>query len=348
MTRSFRIWGKKRGDRRTGSNLLGTVGEALFFAALFLIGTFALIALLTSYLVQPVEAEAYSSGWGLWLVLLILTSLILIGAGGMIHNIMHVGTSAERRSAFAKRASDIDILADTLPSARDYPSIPRNENLTNSPGINLAYRLPIVRSPAWKLLAAALFCLVWNGFVSVITVLVVRSHLASQSNWFLTLFLLPFVIVGVRSVYHFLRLLLITTGIGPTSVEVSNQPFFPGHQYDIFVTQAGRLNVKSFRVLLVCDEEAIYRQGTDVRTERRTVHEQQIFRKENFEIAPGLPFEHRCDLVVPPGVMHSLKSSHNAIEWKIVVQGEAARWPPFERGFPIVVYPSHVDGTKVG
>ena len=261
MARSFRIWGKKRGDRRTGSKLLGTVGEALFFAALFFIGTFALIALLTSYLVQPLEAEAYSSGWGLWLVLLILTSLILIGAGGMIHNIIHVGTSAERRSAFAKRASDIDILADTLPSARDYPSIPRNENLTNSPGINLAYRLPIVRSPAWKLLAAALFCLVCNGFVSVITVLVVRSHLASQSNWFLTLFLLPFVIVGVRSVYHFLRLLLITTGIGPTSVEVSNQPFFPGHQYDIFVTQAGRLNIKSFRVLLVCDEEAIYRQG---------------------------------------------------------------------------------------
>ena len=35
MRRPFRWWGKKRGQRRTGSKLLGSVGEALFFGLLF-------------------------------------------------------------------------------------------------------------------------------------------------------------------------------------------------------------------------------------------------------------------------------------------------------------------------
>ena len=127
--------------------------------------------------------------------------------------------------------------------------------------------------------------------------------------------------------------------MGPTSVEVSNQPFYPGCVYDVFVTQAGRLSVHSLQLVLVCEEEAIYRQGTDVRTELRRVHQQQVFRTEGFEIVPPAPFERLCRLEVPDNAMHSFKSSHNAIRWKLVVQGDVSRWPPFERDFPVVVYP---------
>ncbi|MEN6405552.1 MAG: hypothetical protein ABFC77_03680 [Thermoguttaceae bacterium] len=38
MARSFRFYGKKRGNRRTGSPMLGSVGEALFWAVLLLLG----------------------------------------------------------------------------------------------------------------------------------------------------------------------------------------------------------------------------------------------------------------------------------------------------------------------
>ena len=34
--------------------------------------------------------------------------------------------------------------------------------------------------------------------------------------------------------------------------------------------------------------------------------------------------------------MHSFHSAHNSLNWKLVVRGEVAHWPPFERGFPIV------------
>lgn len=344
MARLFRIWGKKRGDRRTGSQRLGSVGEALFFAVLFLVGSLALVAVLTSFVVRVAQAEAIVSGWGLWLVLLILVSLILIGAGGMVRSIMQVGASAERRSALAKRATDIEILSDALPSARQFPSVPRDENLTNSPGTTLAYRLPIAHSPGGKLIAAGLFCLFWNGLVAALTVLAVTRVRADRSYGFLLLFQVPFAVVGVRSVYQFLRLLTVAMRIGPTNVEVSSQPFYPGCVYDVFLTQAGRLTVRSLQLLFVCDEEAMYRQGTDVRTEVRRVHEQQIFRAEDFEITPMAPFERLCRLEVPARVMHSFKSNYNAVKWKLVVRGEVARWPWFERDFPVVVYPYVLGG----
>ena len=345
MARLFRIWGKKRGDRRTGSQRLGGVGEVLFHAALFLIGSFALVAVLTSQIVRFAAAEAYVRAWEIWFLLPILVSLVLTGAGGLFRSIMQVGASAERRSALATRARNIEILSDALPSARDFPTVPRDKNLTNSPGTSLAFRLPMAGSPGGKLLLAALFCLLWNGLVAVLTVLALNSYLSNQSNWFLTLFLLPCAAVGLRSVYLFLRLLVHTTGIGPTSVEVSNQPFYPGCAYEVFLTQAGRLAVKSLRLLFVCEEEAVYRQGTDVRTERRRVHQQQVFRAEDFEISPSLPFERLCRLDVPDYVMHSFKSNHNAIHWKLVVDGEFQRWPPLKRDFPVVVYP-HVNGEE--
>jgi hypothetical protein len=37
--------------------------------------------------------------------------------------------------------------------------------------------------------------------------------------------------------------------------------------------------------------------------------------------------------------MHSFHAAHSSVSWKLVVRGEAAGWPAFERGFPVVVYP---------
>jgi hypothetical protein len=37
--------------------------------------------------------------------------------------------------------------------------------------------------------------------------------------------------------------------------------------------------------------------------------------------------------------MHSFKSAHNEIAWKLLVKGSPVRWPEFERSFPVIVYP---------
>ena len=166
-----------------------------------------------------------------------------------------------------------------------------------------------------------------------------RVFWLERPNWFLTLFTLPFAIVGGRLISQFFRQLLMAAGVGPTSIEVSDQPFLPARTYQVHISQAGRLQVKSLSLLLVCDEEAIFRQGTDIRTERRRVYRQQVFHKENFAITFERPFEQTCDLIIPDNVMHSFKSNHNSVQWRLVVVASVDRWPRFQRDFPIVVYP---------
>ncbi|MFV1965501.1 MAG: hypothetical protein ACC628_08780 [Pirellulaceae bacterium] len=78
MRRIFRVWEKKRGHRHTGSRLVGSVGEAIFFGALFLLGSISLAGVASSQLVNPTP-EIYTPGFGFWLMVLVLGSFVLIG-----------------------------------------------------------------------------------------------------------------------------------------------------------------------------------------------------------------------------------------------------------------------------
>src|SRR5687768_16077559 len=51
MARSLRMYGKKRGHRRTGSRAWGTLGEALFFGFFLLLGSLFLMGLLNMLVV---------------------------------------------------------------------------------------------------------------------------------------------------------------------------------------------------------------------------------------------------------------------------------------------------------
>lgn len=343
MARLFRLWEKKRGDRRTGSELVGGLGEGLFFGILFLLGSLSLAYMVAARFLG-VAAPVYQPGFGFWLMVLVMISFMLIGGTGVVYTVLHVGTTAERRSAMARRAADIDLISDALASSREYPTIPRDANLTNSPGIRLAYRLPVTHAGPWVLFAATAFFLVWNGIATVLVLVAVKGHITSSPNWFLTLFGLPFVAIGVWATYYFVQQLLLHTGIGPTTVEISNHPLRPGNSYQLFVSQSGRLQVKSLELALVCEEEATYRQGTDIRTERCRVYCEPVFVERDFAIEPNKAFEIACDLRIPDHVMHSFRAKQNAVHWMLVVRGRAAAWPEFQRCFPLVVYPADSRG----
>ena len=171
-----------------------------------------------------------------------------------------------------------------------------------------------------------------------------RSHLSARPDWFLTLFVLPFVGIGIWATYYFVQQLLLHTGIGLTTVEISDHPLRPGGTYQLFVSQAGRLNVKSFELFLVCEEEATYRQGTDIRTERCRVYCESVFRQVDFRIDPSKAFEFSCSLRVPAHAMHSFQAKQNAVQWMLLAQGHATSWPVFQRCFPVVVCPAEPQG----
>ena len=57
MARLFRLYEKKRGDRRTGSKKLGSLGEALFFVAFLCVGCGALATMLSTLIIPEWRAN---------------------------------------------------------------------------------------------------------------------------------------------------------------------------------------------------------------------------------------------------------------------------------------------------
>jgi hypothetical protein len=282
--------------------------------------------------------------WWTSLWLIVPATFITLGGGGLIFSLLHFGTSAERRSALVRRAGRMELFDRPGLPEGEFPFVPDAAAVTDSPGTTLAFRLPIRTSAAWFVFWLGVACVGWNVVVLFFVRAAVASFQAGDVHLGPVLGLVPFVLIGLWLVGYFIYRLLIAHGIGPTLVEISAHPLLAGATYELLVSQSGRLRMKSLDVLLVSEEEATYRQGTDLRVEKRRVYEQPLFHQENLEIHRGTPLEIRCPLQIPAKAMHSFKAEHNEIGWKLVVQGNPAGWPRYQREFPLIVYPGGGDG----
>lgn len=422
---SFNFYGKKRGDRRTGSSQLRSAGAGCFWGVFFLAGCGALLLILVQFTIPelrvnrdfieaacrvvdrridqdehqdgPVYApefrveftaggkpfaewvhyeitdihtsdrarseailEQFEIGrqypcwydprdprravlkrgytWFAWLMLLFPAPFLAIGGGGLFYVLLNWGKSAERRAVEAKRPARHDLFDEAGGIEPQFPYVPSDAVLTDSPGTRLAFRLPVATA-GWNLLVLSIVAIFWNLVVAFWAVKAVGSHLAGKPDWFQTLFFVPFALIGCGLLAMIVRQILIDTGVGPTIVEISGHPLYPGRQYELFVSQAGRLKLEWLEVLLVCEEEACYRQGTDTRTAVRRVCQERVLRRESPDVRQGEPFETKAPLDVPPGAMHSFRADHNRIQWRLIVKGKAARRPAFDRSFRLHVYP---------
>ncbi|MEN6457768.1 MAG: hypothetical protein ABFC63_02460 [Thermoguttaceae bacterium] len=277
-------------------------------------------------------------GWWIWLWFTVPVSFIVIGAGGLIYALLRLGKSVERRAAIARRARGRRFLQ-PADGAASYPFVPQGADMTNSPGTKLKFRLPMAGAAGWALFGMLMFCLAWNGAVGVLLVVAIRGHVAGHADWPLTLFVIPFLAAGLWAIVHFLRRLFVAAGIGPTRLEISDHPLRPGRTYQLFLSQSGRLRMKTLRVSLVCEEVATYRQGTNARSETREVYRHELFRQDDFEVS-GQPFETGIAMSVPKGAMHSFSAAHNDITWTLVVEGEAIGWRNYRRPFSVMVHPA--------
>lgn len=289
---------------------------------------------------RVVLARGYT--WFAWLMLVMPVPFIAVGAGGLSYVIWNWGKSAERRAVMAQqsaRREQFEMTGQEPP----FPSVPSPGDLTESPGTTLAFRLP-TGEPGWNLLGLLLLSLVWNSIVAVFLWMAVEGYRRGSPDWLLAMLVAPFALAGAGLVGLFLRQLLAAGGMGPTIVEISEHPLYPGGRFELFIDQSGKLSVQRFRVVLACDEEATYRQGTDARTATRRVYEHEVYCREAFEVQPGAGFQVRASLEIPACAMHSFRAEHNKVCWKLIVSGEAARRGEFERSFLLHVYPCRFEG----
>ncbi len=342
MPRFPKPWSKKRGKRIAGIALRGVAGEAVFYVGLFLIGVFGFSLVLISQFAPErtpdVSPEALAGGLATWIFGILSLAAIGSGVGGLIYRLMTLGASSERRSALKTRASAIEIGASAEDSPR-LPNVPRGRSMTDSPGERLKYRLSTEVVQSAELAGPATLALLWNSVWFVLLAVVISGFWFGRPRWILAGLLIPFAGIGWWSFRFFLLQLKQHVGVGQTILEISDHPLVPGRQYQLFVSQSGRLRLKRIRVELTCEEETFYRQGTDVRVERYEAFTQELHHQSGARVDPQAPWEQQLTLDLPENVMHSFVGTHNAIRWKIVVAGESRPWPSFCRSFPVVVHP---------
>lgn len=276
-----------------------------------------------------------------WLLLLIPGALVVSGGVGLALRVATLGKSTERRAAMLAQRKTIELFDETPSVAPEWPTLPTDRDVTNSPGVRLAYRLPIETSPGWKLAGTAIACAVWNFATALLTSVALRDHLDGEPNWWLTGLTIPFVLTGAWLVFYVIRLWVNTTGVGPPRVEISAHPLRPGETYSTYVwlPQSGQLRFVRFTMSLVCEERTVFRLGTDSQTMVQRVYQRPILGGDELTIKRTEPYEASGTFTVPESAMHSFRADHNSVEWKLVLRGNIPGWPDYERAYPLVVYP---------
>ncbi len=344
MKRPLRLWGKKRGERMSGWWLIGRVSEVAYFGALTLLGVAALTLVIGWQLVSP-ETNVFSIGYGFWLLILVSVSFIGIGGLGFVYHLMTVAISDEHRAALV-RGNFANGPQTSAQAKRKFRYLPALTRYTDSPGVHLRYRLPELYPQTNRILFTGLLVMIWDAFVMVLATLVVAKFLLGNPGWFAIVIIIGFIYVAVQLTRRFMVELFYATRIGSTVVEIAQLPLRAGESVRMQVVQHGRMSIKKLEVALVCEERATYHFGTDVRTEAQEIQRIPLLNQGRVRIEDGDPLQLNCDLQVPVGAMHSFVSPHNAIAWKVVVEGDVSRWPSFCRNFPVVVYPRELEIEK--
>lgn len=349
-----------RGKLFGGSNRRwwAVVVEALFAAALFLAGIILVVSSITLFVLN--RETAWATSWGLLSVQCAVSfGLGAIGCYWIGRLLWRFGVSEERRGAFATRASELEIVKEFRQPREDLPTVPRDRHPLKK-GSKLSFRLTPSARNLWGLFSSALFSIVLVVVFTILVVIVVnavqdRTSLFESTieksigvdrvdklpgiPWLAAALMVPIALFGGWAIYQFFRQLLKLTGIGPTVLEISDYPFFAGGTYSLSLLQQGRVRLKLLDVSLVCQEEATYDEGTDIRTEVRTVFEERLLRRRGISLRTDEPFTEDFELSIPEQAMHSFKSKSNRIQWMIVVTGQAKNWPRLKRRFVVSVYP---------
>lgn len=190
-------------------------------------------------------------------------------------------------------------------------------------------------SPLGKALGCLVFSLLWNGLLSVFVWQAWKGWHDGNPDWFLTIFLLPFVAVGLGGVAGFGYFLLALANPRPL---LSLQPAAPclGDTLRVEWCFSGRgSRIRRLRIVLEGREEASYGRGTDTVTDRETFASFSLMDTANeWEIARG-----SASVRIPDDTMHSFEADNNSIAWALKVTGEIGRWPDVDETFPLTVEP---------
>jgi uncharacterized protein DUF3592 len=175
----------------------------------------------------------------------------------------------------------------------------------------------------------------WNGIVSVFVWQMVHGWKSGQHPIGLTLFLIPFILVGLFLIgaifYSFMALLnpVAELVFMPPSVRL-------GSSTQLSWKIRGRVErIRKLTIRLEACEEATYRRGTSSYTDKEVFYKKELFQTTTaFSMANG-----SVSISIPRDTMHSLDLSHNKIIWTVYFEGEIKSWPDVSETYELSVVP---------
>jgi hypothetical protein len=272
---------------------------------------------------DPVEAVVERGLTTDMLVLLVPLFFVAVGAGGIYFSVR-----AARPPRGAKTTRPAAPLAGRyVPSAR---SAPRAGRLN-------AGRFPLKphQSPGLKLFGLTVIALFWNGIVSVFVYQAYKGWATGRHDVCLTLFMVPFVGVGVALVAGALHALLALFNPRCELTADRDTPAL-GDTLDLRWTFSGRGDAIHRLVLRVEGrEEATYRRGTDTYTDKNVFYARGL-------LDTTRPAEVRAGgtkWTVPPDTMHSFTAPNNRVVWVLCLHGHIAGRPDVKEEYVLAVAP---------
>jgi len=292
------------------------------------------------YYIDKPDQAVVSWTFPIWGVLFLLLSfcLTILGTVGVVRFLRYGIVSDERKAAETAKPKPL-FFGESVRSS-DQPTVPDIRLIAESPGTHLAFRLPLGMQPLFPLIGLTVFTLAWN---IVAWTVMVHSFWHPFDEWSDRVFgsILRSIFCGVgllllAAVFH---RLLLTFGIGPTVLEISDHPIHPGRRYRLLLLQTGVLRFRELTVAVVCEEIARYHQGTDTITSRKEIFRHPLFSRTDFETTANVPLEEEFFLQLPLGAMHSFRRENNEIVWKIDVFTQIIGWPEMRRECAVIVQP---------
>jgi len=198
---------------------------------------------------------------------------------------------------------------------------------------------PIVLEPAHspfaKFIGVVIFALIWNGIISVFIFQVVSGFRHGRPEWFLTFFMIPFVLVGIGALLFVVYQFLAIFNPRPR-LELSFRTIPLGGAAELGWTFLGRVErMAEMTLTLRGIEQATYRRGTKTHTDKHTFYEVELHKAADpNDIARG-----QIGFVIPSETMHSFEAGNNKIIWSLDVHGDIRRWPDVKESFPITIVP---------
>lgn len=259
---------------------------------------------------DPVEALIERRlGW--WSLMgLFPVPFAAVGFGGLYYTFFAKGKKKERSSSVAGKART-------------------RERVTRKPPLS-----PLRKRGIW-VMGAFVFAAFWNGIVSVFLWQLWGSWKSGSIDWFLGVFMIPFVLIGIGLILHFFY--RVAAVFSPVyQVDFDRGSLRPGDSTMISWQRVGGSgSPRKVSLRFIGREKAEYRRGTSTAMATELFHEELLSVTSDRLVMSG----GNCRLVLPYGAVPTFRGRYSKLQWWVILKVEVPLRPDVYEEYEVDVLP---------